>query len=254
MRPEHQLSDEAREEFRRALLDKAYMAARVQYVSEILGIIISIEDWLAIDSWLGGGKVTDTGRREEFGEAFSEFRAVSTVVCMSAELAEAAVDMAKKSRYYAVGAVIRQLIECEYLLTLFNDDIDQARRWRESTPDEVRDSFAPGKMRKLTGKFSNEEYWNHCSTGGHPAPKGARLLEKLDPARQSWPYSAAELLIDLGLHLQRIWKALDALLMKHHARYERVRADQRRQAEDAWSQWQEADPVAAALTEGPSSS
>jgi hypothetical protein len=158
----------------------------------------------------------------------------------------------KKRRYYAVAAVIRQLIECDYLLTLFNDDIDQARRWRESTPDEVRESFAPGKMRKLTGKFSNEEYWNHCSTGGHPAPKGARLLEKLDPARQSWPYSAAELLIDLGLHLQRIWEALDALLMKHHARYERVRAAQRRQAEDAWSQWQEADPVFAVLTEGPS--
>jgi hypothetical protein len=109
-------------------------------------------------------------------------------------------------------------------------------------------------MRKLTGKFSRQEYWNHCSTGGHPAPKGARLLEKLDPARQSWPYSAAELLIDLGFHLQRIWKALNALLMKHHARYERVRADQRRQAEDAWSQWREADPVAAVLTEGSSGS
>ena len=102
---------------------------------------------------------------------------------------------------------------------MFNDDIDRARRWLESTPDEVRKSFTPEKMRKLTG-FANEEYWNHRSTGRHPAPKGARLLEKLDPARQSWPYSAAELLIDLGLHLQRIWKALDALLMKHHARYE----------------------------------
>ena len=144
--------------------------------------------------------------------------------------------------------MIRQLIECEYLLTLFNDDIGQARLWWESTPDEVRQSFTPGKLRKLTG-FADEEYWNHCSTGGHPAPKGARLLEKLDLARQSWPYSAAELLIDLGLHLQRIWKALDTFLLKHHARYERVRADQRRQAENAWSRWREADSVVAALIE-----
>jgi hypothetical protein len=249
MQPEHQLSDEAREEFRHALLDKTHIAARLQYVSEILALIINIEDWLAIDSWLGGGKANDTDRREEFGEAFFEFRAVSTVVCMSAELAEAAVDMAKRSRYYAVGAVIRQLIECEYLLTLFIDDIDHARRWRESTPDEVRKSFAPEKMRKLTG-FADEEYWNHCSTGGHPGPKGARLFKKLDPARQLWPYAAAELLVDLGLHLQRIWKALDALLMKHHARYERGRADQRRQAQDAWAQWREADPVVAVLTGG----
>jgi hypothetical protein len=229
------------------------MAARLQYVSEILTLIINIEDWLAIDSWLGGGKVNDTELREGFGEAFSEFRAVSTVVCMAAELADAAVDMAKKSRYFAVAAVIRQLIECEYLLTLFNDDLEHARRWRESTPDEVRRSFTPETMRKLTG-FADEEYWNHCSTGGHPAPKGATLLEKLDPRRQSWPYSAAELLIDLGLHLQRIWKAIDALLIKHHARYGRVRADERRQAEEAWSRWLQADPVVEALTEAWSSS
>lgn len=106
---------------------------------------------------------------------------------------------------HPAGAVIRQLIECEYLLTLFNNDLAHARRWRESTPDQVRREFTPDTMRKLTG-FAGQEYWNHCSTGGYPAPKGARLLEKLDPARQSWPYSAAELLIDLGLHLHRIWK------------------------------------------------
>jgi hypothetical protein len=227
MQPETQLSDEAREEFRRQLLDKDNMAARMQYVSEILALIVNIEDWLAIDSWLGGGKVSNTDLRKEFGQAFSEFRAVSTVLCMAAELAEAAVDMAKKSRYYAVAAVIRQLIECEYLLTLFNDDLEHARQWRESTPDEVRRSFTPQTMRKLTG-FADDEYWNHCSTGGHPAPKGARLL---------------------GLHLRRIWKALDALLMKHHARYGQVRADQRRQAEEAWSRWRQADPVVEAMAE-----
>jgi len=253
MQTEEQLSDRAREELRSSLIDPDHMAARMRYVSEILALIINVEDWLAIDSWLGGGKVNDTDRREEFGEAFSEFRAVSTVVCMSAELAEAAVDMAKKSRYYAVGAVIRQLMECEYLLTRFNDDLEHACQWRESTRDEIRKSFTPEKMRKLTG-FADQEYWKHCDTGGHPNPKGARLLEKLDPARQSWPYSVAELLIDLGLHLQRTWKAIDALLVKHHARYGQVRADQRRQAEDARSQWQEADPVAAALKEAWSTS
>lgn len=253
MEPQGGLDEEARTQLRRVMLDETYSAARAHYASTVLAILINIEDWLAIDSWLGGGKVPDTERREAFGEAFTAFRGVATVVCMAAELAEAAVSMAEKNRYYAVGAVIRQLNECEYLLTLFNEDLDHARRWLQSTPDEVRDSFTPAKMRKLTGRFSNEEYWDHCSTGGHPAPKGARLLEKLDPRRQSWPYSAAELATDLGLHLQRTWKAVDALLVKHHARYERVRAHERRQAEEAWTQWQEADPFVAALTgyEGP---
>lgn len=185
------------------MLDETFRAARVGYLSTVLAVLVNIEDWLAIDSWLGGGKVSDTERRGEFGEAFSEFRAVATVVCMAVELADAAVVMVEKRRCYAVAAVIRQLIECEYLLTLFNEDLGHARRWRESTPDEVCSSFTPAKMRKLVGNFSNEECWNHCDTGGHPAPKGARLLEKLDPRRQSWPYSAAELTIDLGLHLQR---------------------------------------------------
>ncbi|GAA0535734.1 hypothetical protein GCM10010172_16270 [Paractinoplanes ferrugineus] len=252
MQAEPELPDESREELRHALLDESLVAARVQYISTVLAVIVNIEDWLAIDSWLGGGKVDDTERSEEFGVAFSEFRAVSTVVSMAAELAEAAVLMVEKRRFYAVGAVLRQLIECEYLLSMFDEDLDHARRWRESTPDEVRESFTPAKMRRIVGKFSNEEYWNHCSAGGHPAPKGARLLEKLDPARQAWPYSAAELTIDLGLHLHRIWTAIDALLVKYHSRYERVRAEQRRLAEDAWTHWREADVVVAALTERPS--
>jgi hypothetical protein len=167
---------------------------------------------------------------------------------MSAELTEAAVAMAVRRRYYAVGAVIRQLIECEYLLALFNDDLGHARRWSESTPAEIRKSFSPQKMRNLVGRFSNEEYWGHCDVGGHPAPKGARLLEKLDPMRRSWPVAAAELSIDLGLHLRRIWRAVDSLLAKHHVRYQRVRADQRRQAEEAWVTWLANDPVVEALT------
>jgi len=250
MEPDNELDQDARDERRRTLVDEDYSAARHQYVSTISAVLINVEDWLAIDSWLGGGKLQHAEPNETPDQAsFPAFRAVSTVVCMSAELAEAAALMADKRRYYAVGAVIRQLIECEYLLVLFNEDLSHAQRWRESTPDEIRKSFSPKAMRKLVGKFSNEEYWRHCDTGGHPAPKGVGLLEKMDPARQSWPFVVAELLIDLGLHLRRIWKAIDELLMKHHARYERVRAEQRTRAEEAWVAWQEVDPVVAALIE-----
>lgn len=244
-----ELDDEARDEFRSALLDESHGAARNQFLSTILGVLVNIEDWIAIDSWLGGGKAEhpDRGDKPDLASVMA-FRAVATVTSMSTELADAAVAMVAKRRYYAVGAVIRQLIECEYLLVLFNEDLDHARRWSESTPAEIRNSFSPKQMRTLTGKFSNEEYWGHCDTGGHPAPKGARLLEKLDPMRRSWPVSAAELSIDLGLHLRRIWNAIDSLLLKHHVRYQRVRADQRQLAEEAWVAWRANDPVVEALT------
>jgi hypothetical protein len=157
--PGPELPDETREDLRHALLDEAHMAARMRYVSEILALIINVEDFLAIDSWLGSGKVSDIGRREEFGQAFSEFRAVATVASMSAELAEAAVDMAKKGRYYAVGAVIRQLIECEYLLT-----------W--------------GEMRAFPGarQLAGAEPWRMGAAAGYPAP----VSWTVKPSFSSW--------------------------------------------------------------------
>jgi hypothetical protein len=206
--PQEEPCEQERDELRRALLDDQYDAPRRRYASTMVDILVSVDGWLAIDSWLGGGKVGDF-EAHEFGESFHVFRAVSMVVSMSTELAEAASVMGERRRYYAVGAVIRQLIECEYLLTLFSEDLDRAREWIQSSPDDIRAAFNPAKMRKITGKFSNEEYWGHCDTGGHPAPKGARLLENFSPDHRVWRYSAAGQSIDLGLHLHRIWRAID---------------------------------------------
>ena len=185
MQPEDQISDHAREELRRSLIDPDNIAARMQYVSAIAGLIISVADWLAIDSWLGGGKVTDVKVGEETGEAgqaFSEFRAVSTVACMAAELAGAAVDMARKERYYAVGALVRQLIECEYLVTLFSDDLEYARRWRESTPDEVRMEFTPKRMRRLTASPTRSTGTTAQPAGTRPRRAPACLRSSIRPA------------------------------------------------------------------------
>ena len=250
MEPATKLDGEARAEMRRAFIDEQYFVARRRYISVISAVLINIEDWLAIDSWLGGGKVTDFKESSaQDRSSIVAFRAVAAVVCMSADLCDAAESMVEKHRYYAVGAVARQLIECEYLLTLFNEDLAHADRWAKSTRAEIRNVFSPAKMRKLTGRFSNEEYWNHCSTGGHPAPSGIKLLEKMDPSRRTWPFTSAELLIDLGLHLRRIWVAIDQLLIKYHVRYGKVRDDQRQEAERAWAAWQEDDPLVAAMIE-----
>lgn len=73
MQTKPELPDEAREELLRDMLDETFGAARIQYVSVVFAVIVNIEDWLSIDSWLGGGKANDTERREEFGEAFPSF-------------------------------------------------------------------------------------------------------------------------------------------------------------------------------------
>lgn len=247
MAADPQLPEELREALRKALLDNDAVAARRLFASSVAGLLSNVGSWLAIDSWLGAGKVADDDPTSEHGEAFAEFRGVATVVCIATELATTAVTASENGQAYAAAAIVRQLIECEYLLTLFADDLDHARRWRDSTPEDLRAEFTPAKMRRLTG-FSNEEYWNHCDTGGHPNPKGARLLEWLDPARHSWPYAREELAIDLGLHLRRTWKAVDRVLTKHHARYANVHATDRLEADRAWTDWHEADEVVNAFT------
>lgn len=253
--PSAGLTEEAREEMRRLLVDDTLRASRHRYVDCATEVLVSVGDWLAVDSWLGGGKVVDVSSLSSAeASTYTAFCGVATVVAMSAELAETAASMAGRQRYFAVGAALRQLIECEYLVTLFDHDLDWAEKWMGSSPAEIRASFTPGKMRKrLSGYpksgFSEKEYWGHCDTGGHPAPKGAPLVERLDPARTVWPYRSAELLIDLGFHLDRIWRATDRLLVAHHARYATVRSQERDKASAAWKTWLHQDPVAAILVE-----
>ena len=231
------------------MLDETYSAARVEYARTILAILTNIEDWIVIDSWLGGGKATDSKRREGFAQAYAEFWGVATVVSMAAELAEAAVTMAEKHRYTQSAQSFGSSLSASTCSPCLMRIWIKLACGRKAHPTRFVSPSRLQSMRKLlAGRFSNEEYWKHCSTGGHPAPKGARLLEKLDPRRLSWPYQAAELATDLGLHLQRTWAAVDAVLSKHHARYVQVRADQRQQAEEAWTRWRNVDPLVATLT------
>lgn len=53
--------------------------------------------------------------------------------------------------------------------------------------------------------------------------------------------------MDLGVHLHRVWGAIDRVLTTHHARYAEVRADMSTRAEAAWVEWMSSDPVAASM-------
>lgn len=228
---------------RQLLLDEQLQEAREAYSRAISATLTEVEGWLALDSWLGGGTATLTGADQPpSAEAVSAFRGVATVLCMASELAEAAVIMTSRPDLCR-PAVLRQLIEREYLLALFRQDIDHATIWITSTPAQIRQTFTPAKMRQRTAAFSNQECWSHCDSGGHPAPMGARLLQALDPTQETWPYQAGELTFDIGLHLQRVWRAADWVLATHHDRYATVRAGDRQRAIVAWSTWEAADPL-----------
>lgn len=76
---------------------------------------------------------------------------------------------------YGASALVRQLIECEYLLRAFRLNFADAARWHDAN-DSERWDFKPSKLREVGG-FDRKEYADHCEAGGHPHPRGRRLSD-----------------------------------------------------------------------------
>lgn len=234
-------------------------------VAEQLGEVAS---WLGFDAWLGAGDVEDTSSSDQHrpnpGRSRS-FVAVGLVAQISAELVSGAHLLLRNRNEYGASALVRQLLECEYLLRAFRLNFVEAARWHDAN-DSERWDFKPGKLREIGG-FDRKEYANHCEAGGHPHPSGRRLLElpraidelqravsreprDLDTTRAIW--------LDFAFHCDRTWRALISVLSAEHARFDRVRADRISAVAEARSAWQEADflarqagPVLAALNADP---
>lgn len=238
--------------FREALLDPELRALRENYCRTVVVSLSNVATWLGMDAFLGGGDILGSashqvqqgsGPTDDQGRHLA-FRATSTVVEMAAQLAAGAVLLLDSDLSYAAAALIRQLIEAEYLLTAFGDDFDRAMLWAQATPDEIRRSFSQKKMRTV-GQFSNHEYWHHCDMGGHPSPLGRPLLGRGGPASGEQPdVVVVSVWGDLAQHLRRVWFAVDQLLSSEHARYSCVRAKEVEAVQHLEVPWASHDPLA----------
>lgn len=166
-------------------------------------------------------------------------RGLSSVIDMSAELASSTIDLFKSDRWYAGNSLIRQLIETEYLLTIFAADRAIASDWQHASPEQLRRWWNPAAMRaKTNGRFADEEYWGHCERGGHPSPDSSHLLRNTLRARLDRRF----FWIDLVIHLKRAWFATkDCLIAFGYA--ERLSEDPYVRASDALAAWSERDPA-----------
>lgn len=131
--------------------------------------------------------------------------ALALVAYIGSELANGIRILVKDELLYASAALLRQLIEVEYLAFLGYAEPARLARWYSSPPDDIRREFTPGKMRKASnGLFADHEYWTHCENGGHPHPHGRKLL---DAYPQSMNISAY-LLPDICQHMRRLWTSV----------------------------------------------
>ena len=231
--------------YRQLLLDEELMVLRDEFCRTVTKQLANIAAWIGIDSLLGAGDVVDTAGPivDRDPARYAAFRGASAVIEIAAQLAAGIESELEAVRRYTAAGLARQLIEAEYLLRAFVDDITRAGDWYTASPDDIRRYFMPKTMRPL-GDFSEHEYWSHCDQGGHPSPQGARLLRfgvHTDPQHDQ--VMTASLWGDFAQHLSRVWSATYALLATHHARFVTVHASAIAEVEEVGKRWSGADPL-----------
>lgn len=111
-----------------------------------------------------------------FGHGSDESMGVALVLRIGGELVGSAIFLFQNGQTYAAAALLRQLVEVEYLAWAFETRDREAERWLRSDKKQRELFFAPRKLRAAAGnKFRSQDYGYHCELGGHPVP-GARML------------------------------------------------------------------------------
>lgn len=144
-----------------------------------------------------------TGRLLRGAAQGEDINGLATLCLIAGELARGASDLLKKGNSYGAQALIRQLVEVEYLASAFAEKDEIAAEWLSSTRTERQKFWSPAKLRaRANGKFLREDYWDHCELGGHPTPVAAVLLNPDE-------YPAGFIWADMCGHLHGIWDGVD---------------------------------------------
>jgi hypothetical protein len=113
-----------------------------------------------------------------FGHGDDAAVAVSLLLRIGSQLVSATADLIADGRHYAGCALLRQLVEVEYLAWAFETKDAESARWLRSSREERQSFFTPAKLRKAAeGHFRSVDYSYHCELGGHPTPGSWRLLQ-----------------------------------------------------------------------------
>jgi hypothetical protein len=152
--------------------------------------------------WVAG-YVTGSDRKSgmsPFGFGNDNAVGIATVTQIGGELSQGAAQLLKEGNLYAGAALIRQIVEVEYLARAFAAQHEKASIWLRADRTERLKFWSPARLRKGSRRFLASDYWNHCELGGHPTTRGMALLP--DHVR----INSALLWVDLAGHLSSIWK------------------------------------------------
>jgi len=176
-------------------------------------------------------------------EVYKQIFAVSMLLRMAGELTTASARMLSTGQYYAGAALLRQIVEIEYLTRTFKEKYRDPEKWLDSTFEERMATFTPAQLRRTAqGRFLSKDYCDHCEQGGHPVPKGIVLLGGSNRG------AAQVLLVDLITHC---WRTLDQVgqWSKDVPAAQPILALAARKMWGPLKQWGDVDPIYALMVE-----
>jgi len=229
------LKNQLIDELNARLADDRAQALRERVAQKIPQLLADNGQRLSIHHWL---------EADDAGIGFA------TATEMAAELAEGARRLFDAALWYPGAALVRQLIECNYLLTLMADDRKEAEAWKTSSHEDIVKRFMPRHMRERAKHgFRLSEYQTHSDVGGHPNPAGRVLLRRHDEWR---PISPRSFWLDLAQHLAETWASFESALPLYdprmnpaHQLYSPARSPEgREEIHQVLLQWRKHDPIA----------
>jgi hypothetical protein len=157
-------------------------------------------------SAVGRMMASRTDLTDDIGDAV---RAMGALLQMAGELAFAAGRMLSGDEHYAGAALVRQIVEIEYLTWTFKEGHESVTAWLTSTYEERMKVFSPKQLRANSkGRFLFKDYHDHCEQGGHPVPRGIFLLGSREVG------VAQVMLVDLLVHCWRTWDQVRSWSMR----------------------------------------
>jgi hypothetical protein len=148
------------------------------------------EELYAVAHVLGPGR---NFRLSPSRHGVDQIDAISLLFRITGQLTLASANLVGNGMHYAAAALVRQIVEVEYLAWAFQSCDKDAERWLR------RSFFTPGKLRSAAnGEFRGKDYGYHCELGGHPVPGSIIFFpDNLEVSQL--------LLSDLLGHTGRIW-------------------------------------------------
>jgi hypothetical protein len=126
--------------------------------------------------------------------------AFGLLLTMAGDLLSSTVLLAASKHFYSAAALVRQIVEIEYLTWAFKEKQLTPQAWLNSTHRERQNIFSPRELRKTSkGRFLDKDYREHCESGGHPIPKGMSMFSS------TAAHGFQVLAVDVITHGWRTW-------------------------------------------------